>query len=1080
MRNHVFVFLVIALMIIPIVSFALPVHAQTPEKGPAADYMVWKAVSRQNAAQALLSGDIDVYLFGLSPAAVQQLVGKPGIKLYHAVTGLVDILLNPAPVMIVQIPGKVSKQEAAQILGVNPVVVSMAIYIPKDANLTLLNSMPFIGVPLNKTDVTIAELCAKPLHAIPSNVKVLWQSSKYDINPFCFRQIRYALNYVVDRSYIAKNIYKGLAILRYTFYGPDDPIYPYLISTIAQHKFAYNPGLAKTIITKVLTEAGAQLKNGVWYYNGKPIQVIGIIRTEDERLYIGRMFASALQQLGIQVIREEVTFSEAIPKVYYTNPIDFDWFFYTEGWGKLGLQKWDPWELAQFAAPWFGLMPGWSESSYWNYINATIDFYSLLTAQTQVNAKQVKQSNYVDYLIWLQKGLIKPGEVLYVHNEQEWLNYLRKGTELGIDQSVRIWIAATMDTYATRSDVKGVTLDLAAGLANPFFYRGAYIPGKKTVKIGNLHVYTAASIWDPIGGFSDVYSVDPMYATFDPWVWNNPFNGEPMPFRVTYTVQTAGPTGKLPVPKDAVWWDAVHHRWVPAYKLNRTEATSKVVFDLSRLIGTHWHDGEAITFADIVGYYAELLDIAYNPTKSSIESSIASQLQQTLNNFVAFEFLPKQKKLVVYLNYWFFDPNYIASQAVIAPQVPIPIILAEDYLAFVKKTYALSDIRSQEENIPHINLVLKSHAEAIAKALDEINFDNYKSWFVLPNGETLMTKQEWQSRVAKIQNYIKKYGVAWISDGPFKLIEFSPSAQMLKLEAFRDPTYPFGPTTWVYGIPVPTTITSVIAPIVEPGQTARISVMVTGMPPLHVEYVLRDPATGKVIAVGQAERSPTGFLIVLPANLTAKLKPRYAYDLAVIAYSDQVALPAEKDVVLQTTAAVTKEITGVKKQIQSIQKQMTSLSTQLSSQAIQISKLGNQVKQLSTQLQQLQKQLGQQVAQALTPLTQSLTKLASTINQLAQSTSTALATINEQIKTLSTVATSMSNKVSSISSEINNLNKKIGSLQSSISNVPSKSDINSIATKASAAESRASAALWVSVINLILLLVVIALIFRKA
>ncbi len=1078
MRNYIAAFLIIALMLIPLASF-IPAHAQA-EKGPATDHVIWKAVPLQNAVQALTSGDIDVYLFGLRPSAAKQLVGKTGITLYQAPAGLVDIGLNPAPVMIVQLPGKVDKAAAAQALGVDPVVISMITYIPKDANLSLLNSMPFVGTPINKTDVTIVELCAKPTHALPSNAVVLWKSDKYDINPFCFRQIRFALNYAIDRDYIVKNIYKGLAIAKYAFYGPDDPVYTELIDIVAKYKFSYNPDLAKSVVTNVLTKAGAQLKGGVWYYNGKPVQVIGIIRVEDERHEIGLMFAHALEQMGIQVIREEVTFSEAIPKVYFTDPRDFEWHFYTEGWGKGAIDKWDPWQLAQFAAAWLGWSPGWFEPSYWNYRNYTIDFYSMLTAQTQINAKQVEQSNYVDYLVWLQKGLIKPGETVYVHNKQEWINYLRKGTELGIQESIRIWIVATMDTYAARSDVKGVTLDLGAGLRNPFFYRGMHIPGKNTIKVGHLHVFTAGTIWDPIGGFSDVYSVDPMRATYDPWLWRHPFNGEPIPFRVTFTVQTAGPTGKLQVPDDAVWWDAQHHKWVPAKQLGRTEATSKVVFDLSQLVGTHWHDGETITCADIMGYYAELLDIAYNPTKSSIEGSVASQLQQTFSSFVAFRFLPGQKKIEVYINYWHFDPNYIADYAVIAPSIPIPIILAEDYLAFVKKTYALSDTRSQKENIPHINLVLKDHAEAIAKALDEINFNDYKSWFTLPNGQTVMTPQEWQSRIAKIKNYIKEYGVAWISEGPFKLVKFDKDAQVLELEAFRDPTYPFGPAKWVFGLPTPTAITSVIAPLVEPGQSAKITVMVTGLPPLHVKYILRDPATGQVIAVGDAKKTPTGFVIELPAELTAKLQPRYAYELAVIAYSEQVALPAEKDIVLQTSAAVTKEISAVKQQIQNIQKQVSSLSSQLQQQASQIQQLGSQVQQLTSQLQQLQKQLGQQVAQALTPLTQSLTKLATTINQLAQSTSTALNTINKQIKTLSTAVTTVGDKVGTIDTKISSLDKKISGIQTSLGNLATKNDVNNIASKASAAESKANAALWVSVINLILLLVVIALLFRKA
>ncbi|BEP17733.1 hypothetical protein PYJP_10850 [Pyrofollis japonicus] len=1062
MKKYLAPILVIALLVIPFASFVQPAAAQA-EKGPAADHVIWKAVPLQNAVQALTSGDIDVYLFGLRPSAAQQLVGKPGIALYQAPAGLVDIGLNPAPVMIVQLPGKVSKAAAAQALGVDPVVISAVTYIPADANLSILNSMPFIGVPINKTDVTIVELCAKPA-SLPGNVEVLWQSDKYDINPFCFRDIRFALNYAIDRDYIVKNIYKGLAIAKYTFYGPDDPVYTELIDIVAKYKFSYNPDLAKSIVSKVLAKAGAEQRGEVWYYNGKPIQVIGIIRVEDERHEIGLMFANALEQMGIQVIKQEVTFTEAIPKVYYTDPRDFEWHFYTEGWGKGAIDKWDPWNLAQFAAAWLGWSPGWFEPSYWNYRNYTIDYYSMLTAQTQINADQLKESNYVDYLVWIQKGFIKPGETIYIESKDHWISYLRRGTELGLLESIRIWIVATMDTYAARSDVKGVTLDLGAGLRNPFFYRGMYKEGSDTIRVGHLHVFTAGTIWDPVGGFSDVYSVDPMRATYDPWIWRHPFNGEPIPFRVTFSVETAGPTGKLQVPDDAVWWDAKHHKWVLAKELGRTEATSKVVFDLSNLIGTHWHDGETITCADIVGYYAELLDLAYNPTKSQIEGSVASQLQQSFNTFVAFRFLPGQKKIEVYLNYWHFDPNYIADYAVIAPSIPVPLLLAEDYLAFVKKTYALSDTRSEKENIPHINLVLKNHAEDIAKALDEMKFDDYKSWFTLPHGKTVMTPQEWSDRVSKIKNYIKEYGVAWISQGPFKLVRFDKDAQELELEAFRDPAYPFGPKKWVYGLPVPTEITSVVVPTVVTGQDAQITIVVKGLEPIHVIYIIRDPATGEIVLKGMAQKTATGYIVKLPGKITIKLKPNYVYELEIVAYSEQVALPAGKTALLQTLSP------GLSQQLSQTQKQIQQLQKQLGQQAEEIQQLGQQVQQLAQQLGQLQQQLGQQVAQVLQ---QSLTQLANTISKLSTSTAQGFDTVNKQIKTLS-------DTLASVSKSVSDLDKKVSNLQNSLNTLATKDDVNSVASKASSAASKANAALWVSVINLILLLVVIALLFRKA
>ena len=1025
--------LILSLMLLPTVGAALA-HAQA-QKGPATNKVEWMAIDLKDVVNALESGQIDVYLFGLRPSAAQQLANKPNIKLYQAPSGLVDIGLNPAPVMIVQLPGNYDKQAAAKELGIDPVAVEYATYIPKDANLTEINNKPFIGIPVNNTDVTIVELCAKPLHGLPGDAKVIWESNKLDINPFCFRQVRFALNYVIDRDFIVKNIYKGFAIPKYACYGPDDPTYVDLIDVVAKYKFSYNPDLAKKLVSEVMTKVGAKFQNGLWYYNGKPVKVIGIIRQEDERFDIGNLFADQLEKvLGIKVERQILPFTEAIPKVYFTDPKDFDWGFYTEGWGKGSLDRWDPWMLAQFGAAWLGWAPGWGEVSYWNYRNATIDKYS------------------------------KPAALGAVKSKQEFIQDLRKGLELAIQESIRIWIAATENSYAVRSDVKGITLDLGAGLRNPFFYRGMNIPGSDTIKVGHLHVFTAGTIWNPYGGFSDVYSVDPARATYDPFVWRHPFNGEPIPFRATYTVQTAGPNGKLNVPDDAIWWDPVHDKWVYAKDLGRTQAVSKVVFDLSKLTSTKWHDGQTITCADVLALWATWLDLTYDQNKASLESSIAGPQKDTFDKIVAIRPLPKEHKLEVYLNYWHFDPNYIADFATLTLQVPAEIMFAMDYLAFHAKTYALSDTRAKSSGIPQLNLVLKSHAEAIVQALDKINFDEmYKSYITLPNGKVPVPGGDadawWQARVQAVKNWVKEYGNAWISDGPFKLVMFNKDKDMLELEAFRDPSYPFGPTDWVFGIPTPTTINAVNVPLVEPGKPATVTVSVSGLPPIHVKYLLRDPVTGKIVATGEAKPGPAGYVIKLPASLTSRLAEYAAYELDVIAYSEQVALPAEKAVVLQTTARVSQVVGQLETQLEQTQQQVQQLQEQLQKQA-------QQLQQLTQQLSQLQQALGKQLAQQLQQLTTGITKTVQTLGQQVTKVGDAVAQVGTKVDALG-------NKLDSLQSQLSQLNAVAKNAKDA------KNLAQEAYNAADAAASKANLAVIIGVINLILLLIALAMLFKK-
>ncbi len=991
---------------------ATPLAAAQTEHGPATDKIIFIRVPRDKAVEALLTGKIDVYLFGLRPAQAAQLIGNPKVKLYTAPSGIVDIILNPAPVEIVELKGVYNKTEAAKLLGLPPVAISY--------------------IKANKTKgTTYLELCVKA-KTLPPDAKVI-REAKIDINPFCFRQIRFAMNYLIDRSYIVNQIYRGFAYPMYIPYSPADPIYVYLVDIVARYKFGYNPQLAQKIVSRILTEVGAVKKNGIWYYNGKPITIIGIIRVEDERRIIGDMFAHALESLGFQVTPLHLTFGEAIPKVYFTDPMDFQWSFYTEGWGKGGISKWDPWTLTQFAAPWFGWMPGWGEPSYWNYKNETIDKLTKAAALGKFKSKE------------------------------EFIKDIREATLLALQESVRIWVATVDTIYPANAKLQGITLDLGAGLRPPYNGRSWYIPGKDTIVVGHNWVWTSATIWNPIGGFQDVYSVDPALLTYDPLIWNNPFNGEPMPFRATYTVKTAGPNGYLPVPKDAVWWDAVHDRWVPAYELGRTKAKSVVIFDFSKIIGTKFHDGSTITWGDILAAIVENLEVTYDPVKSKLESAIASSNKPILDKIVAIRILPDQKKIEVYLNYWHFDPNYIADYAVNVlgngMYLPAPIWAMMDYLAFTAKKYAYGETRSEAQKIPQLSLVEPEQIPDFKKTLEKLMdmYNEYKNWFIV-NGVNYLPESTWKDEIEKALKWIDEYNNAWISDGPYKLVLFDKNAQKLVLEAFRDPTYPFGPMKWALGKPIMTKIVRVLTPVVSPGEPAKVTVEVKGEPPLHVIYLIRDPTTGRIIAQGKAKPTPAGtFVINLPANVTSRMAEYSAYELIVIAYSDKVALPDEKDVTLQTGAAIAKRLgelqkaitkqveqrlSQVQKRLQEIQKgfeqRLSQLQQQLQAQLEQ--RLGKLGKELASTLRELLTSMTKQVTQAYTESTQTLlSQLRQVITQSTQSTAQSITSLASEVKsvkssvdTLTASITSITGSLRSIKSDISQLRSELNSIKSSV------------------------------------------------
>ncbi len=919
---------IVALGVLVGYAISAPV-AKAEEKGPATDHLIYKAVPLDNVPEAI-GKTIDAYIFGLRSSQIKALQGKSGVTIYTAPAGITDFLLNPAPVYTTTLDGVLSKDQAAAKLGVPAAAITY--------------------IEVNQTSKkTYVELGAYPGKGI---------------NPFAFQPIRFAINYLIDRNYIVNNIYGGYAAAMYAPYSYYDPMYSVVADIVAKYKFEYSPAQANEIISKVLTAVGAKNQNGMWYYDGKPITIKFIIRTEDERKDLGDMLATALDKLGFTVNRMYMTFGEAITKVYFTNPTDLEWQIYTEGWGKGGLTKWDPYTLAQFTAPWYGWMPGIQQPGWWQYKNATLD-------------------NYTKALVL---GKFK--------SKDEFIDLTRKAMEIALQESVRVWIATTMDGFPAVSDLKGVTGDLGAGLRSIYNAREWYIPGKDTLTIGHLHIWTARTVWNIFGGFSDVYSVDIERQTYDPFDWTNPFNGEPIPFRVTWTVKTAGPTGKMTVPTDAIIWNATEDKWVNVS--SGTKATSEVIFDLSKLVGTKWHDNITITCADVLATWAEWFEITYDPQKSQIEGSIASTAKPTLDLIKGLQILPGHK-LAVYLDFWHFDPNYIADMAVMNVVNPAGLILAQDYLVFTKQTYAFSDSRSEEAKIPQLSLVLPDHAAAIEDVVKNWLSSGYFPANVFTvNGKLLMSKSEWTQRLNAIVKWIDTYHNAWISDGPYKLVKFDKDQQVAELEAFRDPTYPFTPGTWYFGMPKPVKITNVFVPVISPGDAATAVVSVTGEPPIHVKYILRDPIKNKIIATGDAvQSSPTSFTIQFTPDITSKLSEYSAYELTVLAFSDKVAMPDQVVTSLTTGAALSKKLGEIS----------SSVSSQISNVTSQINSITSQINSITSQIGTLSGQL------------QSVGQLATQIGKLA----TAIGTLGNTMQTLQSTESALASKVDSVNNAVQNL-----------------------------------------------------------
>jgi len=170
---------------------------------------------------------------------------------------------------------------------------------------------------------------------------------------------------LVNREAIAQDIYQGAGQPMITHVGPSDPDFLTVYDLDRGSGISYDPELAREMVAEAMTAAGAELVDGTWSFEGRPVRIKLVGRVEDERRDIADLVRAELEQAGFQVAITYDQFGPAVQKVYSTDPQAFEWHIYTEGWGRGAPQRYDVGSVNSFNAPWLGNMPGWREEGFW-------------------------------------------------------------------------------------------------------------------------------------------------------------------------------------------------------------------------------------------------------------------------------------------------------------------------------------------------------------------------------------------------------------------------------------------------------------------------------------------------------------------------------------------------------------------------------------------------------------------------------------------------------------------------------------------------------------------------------------------
>jgi peptide/nickel transport system substrate-binding protein len=660
------------------------------------------------------------------------------------------------------------------------------------------------------------------------------------LNPFQFREVRYALNYLIDRDFVINEILKGYGSPLVDPFGMYSPEYLNIIDTVESFGFRYNPSLATSTISSAMTAAGATNNNGKWEFNGSPIIIKILIRQDDvKKESMGELVASELEKIGFTVLRDYGDLNKANTVVYASDPKNLQWQLYTEELGGPSVfVKYNPIVPAQMYAPWMSRMPGSQNPAYWNYQNATLD---------EVTQK-IAFFNFT--------------------SEDQRNQLVNDAIKMGIQESVRIFVSQKTDSLVSSASVQGLVNDFGAGITSKYSLLNARSgDGNSSLDIGVKQIHQGS--WNTIAGLQDLYSRSIYFMVADPDTFRNPYTGEVISFRSPWTnITTEGPLGKLDVPADTIKWNQTLQQWVQSDE--GSNATSMVTFTP---LYSNWHHGIPMDVSDMMysDYFAYEWGTNTGPEDRTVDAEFTPVAAEALKLSKGTRYVSPDR-IESYIDIWHYDEKEIADSGVFFVSEPWEIAAAAERIV-MEGRLAYSRSEAQAKGVGWYDPIVSEHANMIKAELQEMKNEQ----FIPAALKEIITLEEAIKRYDASISWIENHGHAIISNGAFYLDNFNVAGGTITINAFRDTSYPFEAGHWSnYETPSLADIISVDVPrIVTMGQPTpiKVNVQVAGEPSnnVTVNYFVSNK-DGTVVVRGEAQQGSLGqFNIDLTSDMTAML-----------------------------------------------------------------------------------------------------------------------------------------------------------------------------------------------------------------
>ena len=661
------------------------------------------------------------------------------------------------------------------------------------------------------------------------------------LNPFQFKEVRYALNYLIDRDFVVNEILKGYGSPLIDPFGIYSPEYLNIIDTVESFGFRYNPSLASSMISEAMIASGATNVDGKWVFNGNPVTIKLFMRQDDpKKESMGELVASQLENIGFTIQRDYGDLNKANIVVYGSDPKNLQWQLYTEEFaGSRAFVKYNPIIPAQMYAPWLSRMPGSLNPSYWNYQNSSLDEIS----------QKIAFFNFT--------------------SEEERNQLVGDAVKMGIQESVRIFVAQKTDPFVASANVQGLVNDFGAGITSKYSLLDARSAGNGNISldIGVKQIHQGS--WNTITGVQDLYSASIHSLIADAATFRHPYTGEVVSFRSPWReINTEGPIGKIDVPSDVIKWNQTLQQWVQAGE--GSTAISKVTFTP---LYSNWHHGIPMDVSDMM--YADYFTYEWGtntgPGDRTVDPEFTPAASEALKLSKGSRYITPNN-IESYIDIWHYDEKEIAGSGAFFATEPWEILAASERIVMDGRL-AYSRSEAQAKGVEWYDPIVREHADMIKAELQTMKNEQ----FVPPALRDIITVEDAIKRYDASSSWIENHGHAIIRNGAFYLENFNVAGGTITINAFRDSSYPFEVGHWSkYELPRVADISSVNVPrIVAMGQSTpiRISIDVGGQPSSNVtvNYFVSNK-DGIVVARGQAQPESVGqFAITLTSEVTAKL-----------------------------------------------------------------------------------------------------------------------------------------------------------------------------------------------------------------